>query len=276
MVLIIIIRCPEIRPYIKHLDVYCGARGTWAPTCTCFMRKGYTQLGAILTRSPMLHALRLQDRIGSKLSLMMHSVEIVELHNVYMTSVQDLHSWLSAFPRLLSFSFEVFLCMPLLKPQPWRTAMSRLAESFNPRAWLNLKASKRAATPLDLSHFRVSPTLSSTCLIWFVDPACATEAISKQLIAHKASNNLRRLSLHVEWWRDAMPSSSLFVFVRSLGPSLTHLEIGIMLSRWATDLMAEQGERVSPLRSLAGLTVRSRDVCPAPQGNGEPSRSPTV
>ena len=80
----IIIHCPEIKPYIKHLDVYCDARGTWAPTCTCFMRKGYTQLGAILTRSPMLHALRLQDSIGFKLSLMMHSVEIVELHNVYV------------------------------------------------------------------------------------------------------------------------------------------------------------------------------------------------
>ena len=118
-----------------------------------------------------------------------------------------------------------------------------------------------------------SPTLSSACLIWSVDPACATEAISKQLIAHKASNNLRRLS---QWWRDAMPSSSLFAFVRSLGPSLTHLEIGIMLSRWATDLMAEQGESVSRLRSPAGMTVRLPDARPAPQGNGEPSHSPTV
>ncbi|KAI1787328.1 hypothetical protein LXA43DRAFT_714256 [Ganoderma leucocontextum] len=225
----VIIRRPEIGPYIRQIVVCCATPDCWTPRCTCLTRKDHTKLCDILTRLPKLHALRLGNMNVFAPPPNLKSVEIVELDGVSMSSVLDLHSWLSAFPRLKSFNPMVFLDTPS-KWERWRSALSRLAESFNPMVWLGKTSSKRAAPP-DLSHFPVSPTLSATRLFWFADPGHVAEAISDQLIAHGVSRNLRQLSLQLNWRGQAWPPSAMFAFTRSLGPSLTHLEIGLKVVR---------------------------------------------
>ncbi|KAI1787326.1 hypothetical protein LXA43DRAFT_1029574 [Ganoderma leucocontextum] len=234
----VIIRRPEIGPYIRQIVVCCATPDCWTPRCTCLTRKDHTKLCDILTRLPKLHALRLRNMNVFAPPSNLESVEIVELDGVItVSSLPALHSWLSAFPRLKSFKVgNLFLDDT---PSKWAGRLSALSRliPFNPMVWLPFKG----AAPLDLSHFPVSPTLSAAHIVWSRD-GYLVETISEQLITHGVSRNLRRLSLQLDWGQPTLLPSAVFAFTHSLGPSLTHLEIGLALPlSWYSDWMSKQG-----------------------------------